>query len=226
MEEIKTGVIFFVGCFIVFLFFISGLPTEDSNNPRVIIEYAPNVDRYFCSPYGKGKIKPDWGKELARKFPKFEAFWNRIGPNILMKTSELTGKHFVFSEKKAYLFMCPSLSAFTIPLMIPITEFVQEQNKVNEVILVDSIFHNVLHLFVASALFPGYYTPQIGQHFHESWATLTHLHLFALQKAVYLNTNQQYLWFQVKDRTKDPDLIRAINIVETTGTQPFIDELK
>lgn len=227
MEEIKTGVLFFVGCLILFLFYISGLPTEDSASPQITIEYSPSIDRYLCTSFGKKKITPNWGKEMARKFPRFEFAWHNLGPHLLAKVSELTGRRFMFNEKTAHLFMCPALTSFPLPLMIPITDYVQEQNaRINESQLVDSIFHEILHLFVIGVRFPNYYTAKISLHFHENWTTLTHLHLFALQKAAYLNTNQQFLWFQLKDRTKEPDLKRAIEIVETEGVQPFIDELK
>lgn len=207
-------------------------PGEPSKAPSVSFHYNAAIDNYLCQRKSKARILPNWHSELTSKLPQLEQVWNQLGPRLLAETSKLTGKPFPYSHYNVSVFLCPDLPGLSFPIiMVPVRMYlkhavIQQTWGKNE--FVDMVYHELLHLYVARALHWNLWTPLLKKHHNEALNTKIHLHLFALQKAVYFNLGLQKEWQIVVEENKQfpTQYSRAIAIVEEDGYQPYINELR
>ena len=205
-------------------------PGTSANVPSVQFHYSEAIDRYLC--FGnKARIQPSWHTELEATLPLLEHEWIESGPKFLAETSKIIGKPFSYSEFDIPVFLCPSLPGIGFPLMVPVRMYLKSaviDKPWGRSEFVDMVYHELLHVYVARALHWNFWTPLLRKYGNEDINTKIHLHLFALQKAVYINLGMEKRWLIVVSRSREfpPQYSRAIEIVEKEGYQPFVDELK
>ena len=198
--------------------------------PLVKFHYQAAIDRYLCSSEGKSRILPSWHTELETKFSLLKDEWSNVGPKLLAETSKLIGTPFSHSEYDIPIFLCPSLPGIGFPIMIPIRMYLKNavvEKPWDKSEFVDMVYHEILHLYIARALHWNFWTPLLSKYRDEKLNTKIHLHLFAVQKAVYVNLGLRKQWKVVVTRNREfsSQYSRAIDIIEKEGYQPFIDEL-
>lgn len=101
------------------------------------------------------------------------------------------------------------------------------KTPININVTISTIEHEILHTYIDSFLKKN--TPLLQKYHNESQTVLSHLHLFALQKATYLLLGQNKILNDViakDDSLPNGEYKRAWEIVNKEGYVPFIKELK
>ncbi len=195
--------------------------------PTVQLKYA-NLFDMVCSTKDAYKIDTDLVKELEGKLPSWQISWNQEGKLLLKTAINIVGKPFPQNYYTVPLSLCnfPSMSE---PLMVNVRYSLSGyiQNPLSTNVTLSTIEHEILHTYIDS-FFPKN-TPLLRKYHHEPPMVLSHLHLFALQKASYHLLGQDQILKAViaKDNSlPNGDYKRAWEIVNTEGYMPFIIELK
>jgi hypothetical protein len=199
--------------------------------PEIEFQTMDWFDQYLCPRDFKEKIDPIWKTEGEKRIPELKNTWDNTGKELLKVTQNLIGKVFGFEKKTANLFYCPGWPAWNMPLMIPLSPYLKTAHPsgpLPDIDFVDNVFHQLLHPYILKLLPWTHLTPSLEANFHESFATLFHLHLYAIQKEVYLELGRQDLWQMVVEKNKafGASYKRAVDIVEEQGTKTFIQELR
>jgi hypothetical protein len=209
-----------------FLVFFLKLATATSV-PTVQLKYAYLFDP-VCSNKNAYLISSVWIDELNKKLPEWQSTWNDRGTLLLNTAIKIVGKSFPQEHYTIPISLCnfPSMSE---PLMVNVRYSLYgfTKNPVNIDVTISTIEHEILHTYIDTFLPKN--TLLLEKYRNESQTVLSHLHLFALQKAIYLSLNQDAILKDVI--TKDSILPngeykRAWEIVKKEGYIPFINELK
>lgn len=223
--------------FSIFIFLITiilvynwlGGPT--STSPQVTFHYIKAIDNLLCSKKGKDKIKPAWVTELKEKKPWLEQGWQAVGPQLLSETVREVGKPFTYTKINISIFLCPELPGFSFPIIIPVSMYLDSasnQSPWHRSEFIDMVYHEMLHTYIMKALHWNYWTPTLKKYSNEDFNTKLHLHLFALQKSVYLHLGMKKQWEFIVLRLNQaaPQYKRAITIINQEGYAAFVNELK
>ncbi len=195
--------------------------------PTVQLKYAYLFDS-VCTMRTTYPISPAWTEEVKRKLPEWQASWNNEGNLLLSTAIQIVGKSFPQNHYTVPLSLCnfPSMSE---PLMVNVryslNAFTKKHISLN--VTLSTIEHEILHTYIDSIL-PNH-TPLLEKYRNESQTVLSHLHLFALQKGIYLSLNQNAILKDVisKDASlPNGEYKRAWEIVNRVGYLAFINELK
>ena len=154
--------------------------------PKVTISYSPSLDT-ACALVRGYRIEAAWKDELSKDLEGFRDMWARIGPRLLSTTEDITGKNFTDGSVSAYLTLCdlPSQSlrvGIVINMRYALSSFTRHPVPLRYKI--GALYHEILHRFV-DAHMPAH-SALLAQHHGEPARVREHLHLLALQKAVYL----------------------------------------
>ena len=221
--------------FIVSLFCASLLTNfvyADKKEPRVvptvIISYAALFDE-VCSQKTSYKIEPAWKQELNNRLPQWQQLWNQEGAQLLKQAIKIVGKPFPQNNFSVPLSVC-SFPSMSTPLIVNVRyslkSFTEHPNL--DDVTISTIDHELLHNYIDSFLPKE--TPLLIKYKSEPKMVLSHLHLFALQKATYLALGWQSKLKDViaKDKSlPNGDYKRAWEIVnEKENYRAFIAELK
>jgi len=163
--------------------------------------------------------------------PELTNAWDGEGPSLLQTATKIIGKPFIYSEKDIPVFLCSAIPGWGLPLMVPVTPYLKTANGSDtwdNFEFIDAVFHELLHMYVVRALRWNPRTDLLKKFGNEAIYTKIHLHLYALQKAVYLASNKGDWWARTLKRTRGfgAEYQRAVDIVEQEGFEPFIKELK
>lgn len=153
--------------------------------PAVTISYSPALDR-ACGFVHRYSISNAWKEELARNIDTFRAIWANQSTALLSTTEMVVGKEFRAGRQSAYLTLCdlPSQSIFgiSVNMRYALSSFTSTPAPLRYKIGV--LYHEILHGFISDHI-PAE-SPLLIQHQNEAPRVKGHLHLLALQKAVYL----------------------------------------
>jgi hypothetical protein len=156
--------------------------------PKIKLEYSPTLDS-ICALVIGSRINQVWERDLAARKPELEALWERIGPALLSSAEGITGEAFPAGEQTVRLTLCelPSQSfvGVSVNMRYALSSFTQESVPLRY--KADTIFHELLHTLLAKHQLKN--SQLLKAYANEPKRTREHLHLFALQKAVLLNTN-------------------------------------
>lgn len=196
--------------------------------PKVTLSYAEIFDP-VCTVKTGYEINPVWVRELKEKLPQWETLWNKEGNVLLKKTSQLISRPFNQKDFQVSLSLCsfPSMSA---PLIINSRYALQSftDHPIKNYVLINTIYHELLHNYIDSFLLKN--TPLLKKYKAESKGVLNHIHLFALEKAVYLNLGWEFKLTEIikKDENlPNGEYKRAWEIVNKKENYlDFISELK
>jgi hypothetical protein len=159
---------------------------------RVKVEYSPGQDS-SCSVLPGNSVKEEWKAELLARQSEFVQLWESEGPRLLATTEAISGKNFALQEITARLTLCnspsesfPQADRVTINMRYALGSITQSPVPLRY--KVDTLFHELLHVFLAQH--PIKNSVFLQQHAAEPERVRDHLHLLALQKAVLLKLNE------------------------------------
>jgi len=199
--------------------------------PGVTISYSPSLDA-VCAFVRGYQIKEAWKQELSQKLTSFDDMWAKVGPRLLSTTEKITGKHFADRNISARLTLCdfPSRSflfGVSVNMRYALSSFAEKPVPMRYKIGV--LYHEILHKFIDDHM-PAQ-SALLARHHDEPPRVREHLHLLALQKAVYLAlgmTNELAEMIEIDGQLPDGLYKRAWEIVnqENDAYLGYVDELK
>jgi hypothetical protein len=160
--------------------------------PKVTLKYAEMFDT-VCSKETQYKIDPKWQSELMKRVPEFQYVWDQSGGDLLSMAHEYVGKDFDELEYAVALSVC-SFPSMSNPLLInmrySLASFTTQ--PVSRDVTVGLILHEILHRYIEGRVNPAD-SPMLKKYKAENETVRSHLHLFALMKAVYIKLDKQQL---------------------------------
>jgi len=198
--------------------------------PRVYLLYFKNgtpFDRDWTR-ITKLPIKDEWMQETGRRLSEFQSTWNQEGAKYLQTVFAEIGIPFPYIEIQATLTVATVASSST-PLIINVKPFLSSAEKPASMSVFPIIlFHELMHIYLRGVTDSSSLRKKYAK---ESFVTLNHLHLMALEKFVLLKTGETATlqWLDHDYRTGDfpPDYKRAWEIInDIEGYQTFVNELK
>lgn len=196
--------------------------------PSVSLARA-NIFDQICADKTGYDISPQWSNELEQQIPKWRVLWQTEGRGLLESTVELVARPFAQKAFQVALSVCnfPSMS---VPLLVNTRYALHSftRDPVSADIVISNIYHEILHNYIDSFLPKN--TPLLKKYHTESLTVLNHLHLFALQKAVYLKLgwNSELKTVIAKDNSlPNKDYHRAWEIINRDNQyyKAFVAEL-
>ena len=195
--------------------------------PKVTLKYGEVFDS-VCPGKTGYKVNKPWSVELSSRLHEFQKIWDEDGPKLLSKSSDIVGKTFVQKDFIVTLSLCnfPSMSH---PLLINMRYALKSftKNPISLDVTNSIIHHEILHLYLEDKI-PSK-SRLLKKYSSEHSVVKSHIHLLALQQAVYLSLKWKTKLEQVKKKDKSfPNGFykRAWEIVEKEGHEGFINELK
>lgn len=162
-------------------------PAAQSAPPEVTATYNPTLDA-VCSGVRGAPIKHEWKAELLARKSEFDTLWARLGPKYMAAAEAITGKAFPSEAVTARLTLCnvpsQSMAGVIVNMRFALKSFTA--NPVPMRYKVDVLFHEMLHLFLAANSPRGESVRAIGDE-----CVRNHVHLLALQKAVFLRLGER-----------------------------------
>jgi hypothetical protein len=202
------------------------------------IFFEPGFSLDLAYPFGVGgKASPDFEErwdELAKWIPEIQQAWETKEKRVLEVTIDLLGKDFGRRELSVALILCP-LPSMSYPLTVNASNFLKSsENQKPRFYFFSTLHHELLHCYLnenfsnevlsSSPLLRKYIDRR------EPRAVISHLHLFAVQKAVCLKLEKEdelKRIIQWNSEADDPAYRRAWEIVnELDGFDAYITELK
>jgi hypothetical protein len=160
--------------------------TAAATPPSVTISCCPWFDA-VCAFVQGYEVRNAWKKELAGDTGSYRRLWKKIGPKLLVTTEQVTGKPFGRGHVSAYLTLCDLPSQATlfgifVNMRYALSSFTDDPVPIRYKVGV--LYHEILHDYVERCLPKD--SALLKRHRDESPRIREHLHLLALQKAVYL----------------------------------------
>ena len=154
--------------------------------PSVRITYDAAQDA-VCAEKEHYVIEKQWQDELEQDLPHIRELWDGLGPKLLATTEELTGKEFPTREADVRLTLCSVPSESTgidikINMRYALHSFTKEPVPLRYKVSI--FYHELLHRFIDRNL--PRQSRLLVEHASEPDRVRDHLHLLALEKAVYL----------------------------------------
>lgn len=204
-------------------------PLAMSKSPKITLRYSPYFD-FWCSQQTNIDISDEQKNRLAQIFPALQNAWDKLGPTLLKKTESLMGKDFSQNEMIATVFLCKKTPSISMPLLINANWFTTYENPQPADLAADIIYHELIHTYLVDN-FPEqlYNSALLKKYANEEPGVLSHIHLMALQKKVYLELG-------LKDRIEKVISFesesykgaykRSWEIVNSEGEESLVKELK
>ena len=183
-----------------------------------------------CEKWRNTKIDQSWKNEVRSKVRSYQDFWDKEAPLLLGTTVSEIGKPFRRKEAVAVLTLCP-VPSMSVPLLINVRRFMDgpTQGNPQPMFLFSAlVFHELLHTYVGR--FDSLKSGLIEKHRNEPLLVLTHVHLMAVMKHVYLKLGRAEQLREIVARDSaadDPAYRRAWHIVnDIEGHEAFVKELR
>ena len=201
--------------------------------PHLYFTYSGVFD-FMCAKVQKQKINKIQQKEVRERLPEFQAIWDTDAEALLSTLVDATGKPFAHKEMRVTLTVCNFVS-ISNPFIVNIKSFLNNRPSGRRtwppIAFVNLTFHEFIHTYVVENL-DWRNSPLLKKYKNqgESNRVLSHLHLMALQKAVYLRLGRTDLIAAAETLYKDiikGDYARSWKIIdEIENYQSFVDEFK
>jgi hypothetical protein len=194
---------------------------------ELVYQYLP-FDR-TCEQWLHAEVEDDWIREIEAKLAFFQAFWDGEAPALLGTTVSETGMRFRRREVVAVLSLCMPTSMST-PLIVSARRFLDgpTQGKPSPMHQFSAlVYHELLHSYIPYPL-PG--SRMMEKYRREPPMVLTHIHLMALLKHVYLKLRREDQLEEIiahDSAAENPIYRRGWQIVnDVEGHHAFVGELK
>jgi hypothetical protein len=193
---------------------------------KIFVEYAGIFDQE-CAPKLNFRISDDQIKEVYEKIPEFQAALDKDAPMLLEAAKTLIGKPYLRRELTLSTTLC-GFVPMANPFMVNVRPYLKSTSGNLPMISFAQIsFHEWIHLYLAS--FYDFNSSLLVRYKKEKWGVLTHLHLMAIEKAVYTHLKRQDFLDSADHVYKNViknDYARSWEIIEAEGFEPFLAELK
>jgi hypothetical protein len=198
--------------------------------PIVTISYSPKLD-WVCSLFRGPAIEDAWRAELEARLTEFEQLWASRGPGLIAAAEAVTGKPFPPEEVTARLTLCnvpsQSIVGVSVNMRYALSSFTASPVPMSY--KADTLFHELLHRYLETR--PVENSALLQQHASEPLRVRNHLHLLALEKAVFLRLGQpDELDVVILHDSELPNgsYKRAWEIVSTTTEEylKYVDEIR
>lgn len=170
-------------------------------HPRITLEYLPRLFDSICAAATQTTADASAMAETERRLPEFRRAWEAEEERLLSTTVQITGAGWRYREAVATLHVCEGMRAsVTYPLIIDARPFLAATDGPlvgRDDALTNVIFHEVLHRYLRELIGAGEgqpmrSTPIMRQYESEPMYVRTHLHLYALQRAVYARVGRDF----------------------------------
>ena len=182
-----------------------------------------------CAALLKTTIQAEAVREAAARVPEFQAAWNRDGAKYLSTTLAEVGLPFPYREMQATLTVCPGVKTMSSPLFVNVQQYLPSAgtDRVSDDHFVEQLYHELMHHYVRQVR-DG--LAMRKKYAAESQATLSHLHVLALEKFVLLKLGKAEELKRVANdyqTSTSAGYRRAWQIVnDIEGYEVFVKELK
>jgi hypothetical protein len=196
--------------------------------PPVELSYAESFDE-VCAQQTHYHISPSWIAEAKSRLPEFTASWQQSGSRLLRTSEQIVGKDFRQKQFLVSLSVC-SFPSMAEPLLVNIRyslkSFTPESLPAD--VTVSIIFHEILHHYLSGLVLT--HSNLLLKYRAEDETVTSHVHLLALQKAVYLRLGLSDTLMRVVSKDEslpNKSYKRAWEIVnDLENYQSFVTELR
>lgn len=214
----------------VALWLACAAPCLAQDFPRVELIYGDLPFDRNCEKWRNTRIDQSWMNEVRGKVRSYQEFWDKEAPLLLGTTVSEIGRPFLQKEAVAVLTLCP-VPSMSVPLLINVRRFMDgptQQNPQPMFLFSALVFHELLHTYVGR--YESLRSGLIEKHSKEPLLVLTHVHLMAVMKHVYLKIGRADQLREIVARDSaadDPAYRRAWHIVnDIEGHEAFVKELR
>lgn len=200
--------------------------------PKIYFERADLFDDFVGQIFSP-KISKDLSDKADDAIIRIENIWEEIGERILTTLIGQTDRSFDRSELSAFVTLS-KISSLSHPLFISLYKYCDFENETLDFrieAVVDTIFHELLHIFLGGSNLVEWPTPLVKKSGDIPFQTKVHLHLLSLQKLVYSKIGTDYLlehwnnYYEINRSGDDYHLAWKI-ISENDNYLNFVGELK
>ena len=198
--------------------------------PRVELVYADLTFDRFCQRWLDAEIDGRWVDEIRAKAQSFQEYWDEEAPRLLGTTVREVGAPFRNRDATAVLTLCP-IPSMSVPLLLNVRRFLDGPTQGNPqpmFLFSGLVFHELLHTYIGRC--DRLESKLIERYAGEHLVVLTHLHLMALMKMVYLKLDRTEDLREIvahDSASEEPAYRRAWQIVnDIEGHEAFVSELK
>ena len=169
--------------------------------------------------------------ELRARLGEFRTLWDREGAPLLDATVALTGQPFRFRETIAAMHVCSGLSNMSLPLLLAMRRYLRTAPAgewADSLAIFSAVtFHEILHRHVVDLLGSQPSTPLWKKYAGETPTVRWHLHLMAIEEAVFRRLGREREFASVRAHNQRwPSYKRAREIVDAEGAEAFLAELR
>lgn len=211
--------------------------------PRLFFEEAGPFDGACgaLKEHDDYKVTKAMRQELLDRHFDFAKLWEAQGTPLVQELERLLKRKYPRSEESVTLTLCQWFSPMSHPLLMRVREYLKATAKDNpggpQVQLPDSyfvsqVFHELLHRYLDHH-FPDVDSDQksilIKTHSSEKGGVLSHLHVLAIEKAIYLGLGRKKELDEIvglDSKIPGGTYKRAWEVVDLEGYQKFVDELR
>ena len=200
---------------------------SDNKRSCFYLSYSFLFDQ-VCEKISGQKIPLAAKAEGPKRLDEFTRQWQKDSPDFFRVLIKQTGRSFERKEETVSLTSC-NIPSVSDPILIPLKRWLISLGGSEPLGgFSDVVFHELLHRFLTSN-FDANKSALIKKYKNENQQVLTHLHLMALQKMIYveLKRNDLIAWLDHDyNQLIGGDYKRAWEIVDSIeGSQAFVDEL-
>ncbi len=205
---------------------ISGF--ANAKTPIVTLRYSAIFDQW-CTQQNGIAVKDVERNRLVAVLPTLQSEWDKIGPALLEKTESIVGRIFQQNEMIGTVFLCKKTPSMSMPLLINGNWFVADSPAPMEMVA-DIIYHELIHTYLVDGFQKVWPSSKMLKKYQiEDRRVLSHLHLMAIQKKVYLELGlndriEKVIKFDTE--VYKGAYARSWEIVNSEGEDKFIEELR
>lgn len=205
---------------------------DEINLPKIFFESGWLIDLGWDFKNPDQPIADEALPLVKKLFQPFESLWADEGTLLMIETCRILNKPWIRRELTCTLTVHPEMSSNSHPLMINVRPYYKTKEFTLELReeFIDTLYHELLHRMLddhwAKNLETGEHPfAMLEKYKEENIFIHAHLHLYAVQEAVYKNLGKELFWNNIKKRVQNESYQRALKIVEYEGFQNFLNDL-
>lgn len=214
-------------------------PSASAQVPNVTLDWVGIHEMVSCAKAPDKQRHLRARNEIERRLSEFQRIWADEGPFLLSTAAEVAGQPFHFREALGVIHVCEDqVLGVSYPLLINIKWFLDayegryRKHPLWKATFAELVFHEVLHRYIRDALGRGQGEPfrsteLMRRYGDEALLTRTHLHHFAIERAVYARLGRSEVVAMTREYGRDwPAYVRAHQIVDELGTEAVLEDFR